>query len=204
MGYSHLNKLFDARENFWKLPVGGKFDAFSSATRWIMLPSEQHYTNLPGNLTKKIKCLGGLPARHRRFWNWLVTTNLRTVLYIYILILTMLRDTICFSFNTLIHILWCILFFSGSCVALERRILFSFWSHVYQNLASLQDLHKHTYASRCKCIKTIIRFGFVWSEELRWSRNSSNTNQPQPIIAYRIYSTSNKRPSCWEEKLTSN
>ena len=59
MGYSHLNKLFDARENFWKLPVGGKFDAFSSASRWIMLPSEQHYTNLPGNLTKKIKCLGG-------------------------------------------------------------------------------------------------------------------------------------------------
>ena len=44
-------------------------------------------------------------------------------------------------------------FFSGSCVAFEHRILLGFWSHVYQNLASLQDLHKHTYASRCKCIK---------------------------------------------------
>ena len=38
--------------------MGGEFDAFSSASRWIMLPPQKHYTNLPGNLTKKMKCLG--------------------------------------------------------------------------------------------------------------------------------------------------
>ena len=153
MGYLHLNKRFDARENL--AARGGEIWRFfkrypvDHATIWTAL------YQLTGELNQKDQMpgRGGLPGRHGRFWNWLVTTNLRTVLYIYILILTKLRDTICFSFNTLIHILWCILFFSGSCVALERRILLGFWSHVYQNLASLQDLHKHTYASRCKCIK---------------------------------------------------
>ena len=153
MGYLHLNKRFDARENFWIAARGGEIWRFfkrypvDHATIWTAL------YQLTGELNQKDQMPGGLCRGGMGGFgiDWWRLTYGRS--YIYILILTMLRDTICFSFNTLIHILWCILFFSGSCVALERRILLGFWSHVYQNLASLQDLHKHTYASRCKCIK---------------------------------------------------
>jgi len=50
------------------------------------------------------------------------------------------------------HFMMYLIFFSGSCVAFEHRILLGFWSHVHQNLANLQDLHKQASESPCKCI----------------------------------------------------